>query len=162
MYINQIDELFDNILNRLYEYLVKNKTLQKYYKDNNFVIFQNDILKTIKDFITQTVSKKEIIDIVKHESYYDFILGTIKRYCAFYIYLGIAYYYNGDRGLFITNIIETSKNIKDSTFNISNFYNKKNFYLKKLKKYTHIHTYTHTYIHTYTHTYTHTYILRKP
>lgn len=126
MYINQIDELFDNILNRLYEYLVKNKTLQKYYKDNNFVIFQNDILKTIKDFITQTVSKKEIIDIVKHESYYDFILGTIKRYCAFYIYLGIAYNYEGGRDLFITNIIESSKNQKDATYQIPNFYNSEN------------------------------------
>ena len=33
----------------------------------------------------------------------------------FYTYLGIAYYYKNSRDLFIINIIETSKNQKDSS-----------------------------------------------
>ena len=126
MYINQIDDLFDNILNKLYEYLTNKKIFQKYHSDTNFVKFQNDMMNTLKDFITNHTSKKEILELVKNESYYEFILGTIKRYCAFYIYLGIAYYYDGGRDLFITNIIESSKNQKDSTFQIPNFYNSEN------------------------------------
>ena len=55
-----------------------------------------------------------------------YIIDIIKRYCAFYIYLGIAYYYKGDRELFITNVIETSKNIQNGTFIIINFYNSDN------------------------------------
>jgi hypothetical protein len=126
MYINQIDDLFDNLLNKLFEYLNKNKLLQKYSSDTNFVKFQNDVFEKLKDFISKNVSKKEILDLVKNESYYEYILGTIKRYCAFYVYLGIAYYYHGSRDLYITNIIESSRNVKDSTFQIPNFYNSEN------------------------------------
>lgn len=126
MYINQIDDLFDTILNRLYEYLKTKQILQKYQTDTNFVKFQNDIMNTLKDFITNNTSKKDILNLVKNQSYYEFILGTIKRYCAFYIYLGIAYNYEGGRDLYITNIIELSKYQKDSTFQIPNFYNSEN------------------------------------
>jgi hypothetical protein len=126
MFINKIDDLFDGYLNKLYEYLIQKKTFDKLNKDTNFVIYQNDILGILKEFISKNVSKKEILDIIKNESYYEYILGTVKRYCAFYIYLGIAYYYSGGRDLFITNIIESSKNQKDLTFSIPNFYNSEN------------------------------------
>ena len=126
MYINQIDDLFDNILNKLFVYLTKKNIFQKYNSDTNFVKFQNDIMNILKDFIYNHTSKKEILELIKNESYYNFILETIKRYCAFYIYLGIGYYYDGGRDLFITNIIESSKYQKDSTYQISNFYNSEN------------------------------------
>ena len=126
MYINKIDDLFDNLLNRLHEYLFKNKSFDKFKKDTNFVKYQNDILEILKVFIDKTVVKKEIIDLVKNETYYEYILDAMKRYCAFYIYLGIAYYYSGGRDLFITNIIESGKNQKDSTFALPNFYNSDN------------------------------------
>ena len=105
MYINKIDELFDNILNKLDDYLIKHKTFQAFSKDTNFVKYQNQILETLKDFIDKNVSKKYILDLLKNESYYEYVFGIIKRYCAFYIYLGIAYHYKGGRDLFITNII---------------------------------------------------------
>ncbi len=85
MYVNQIDELFDNILNKFNEYLVKKKILDKLTVDTNFVKYQHDILSYIKDFL-ETLSKKDIINIIKKESYYDSIINIIKRYCAFYIY----------------------------------------------------------------------------
>jgi len=126
MYITKIDDLFDNLLDKLYEYLTKNKTFDKITKDTNFVKYQNQIMDILKDFTNKAISKKEIIDIIKNEVYYQYILETMKRYCAFYIYLGISYYYTGGRDLFITNIIESSKNQKDSTFQIANFYNSEN------------------------------------
>ena len=125
MYINQIDELFDSILNKLNNYLENQKAFSKLSLDTNFVKFQNDILNYIKNFI-DTIPKKDITNIIKKESYYETILNIIKRYCAFYIYLGIGYYYEGGRDLFITNIIETSRYQKDAKIQIPNFFNSEN------------------------------------
>ena len=125
MYINNIDNLFDGIINNFYIYLENKKFFEKISSDNNFVKFLNEITDTIKNYI-KDINIKEIETIVAKKSQVNYIVEIIKRYCAFYIYLGIAYYYKGDRGLFITNIIETSKNMKDNTFSISNFYNSEN------------------------------------
>jgi len=125
MYINQIDELFDSILNKFNDYLQKENAFKKLILDTNFVKYQNNILNYIQVFMN-TLPKKEIINIINKESYYETIINIIKRYCAFYIYLGIGYHYNGSRDLFITNIIETSKYQKDAKFQISNFFNSEN------------------------------------
>lgn len=127
MYINQIDDLFDMILNKLNDYLEKNDCFKKLNLDTNFVKYQNNILKYIKEFI-ETISKKEILNIIIENSLYDNIINIIKRYCAFYIYLGIGYYYEGGRDLFITNIIEISKYQKDAIFQIPDFFNSENNY----------------------------------
>ena len=125
MYVNQIDDLFDGILNKFNDFMTKEKAFQKLSSDTNFVKFQYDILNLIKKFI-DSIPKKNILDIIKNESYYESILNIIKRYCAFYIYLGIAYQYNGGRDLYITNIIEASRYQKDATFQITNFFNSEN------------------------------------
>ena len=126
MYINQIDDLFDNLLDKFNDYLIKNKIFDKITKDTNFVKYQNQIMEILKDFITKSISKQDILDIIKNDIYFEYINDIIKRYCAYYIYLGIAYYYNGGRDLYITNIIESSKNQKDSKFQLTNFYNSDN------------------------------------
>jgi hypothetical protein len=125
MYVNEIDDLFDGILNKLNNFLVKEKIFEKLSSDTNFVKFQNDILSTIKKFI-EIIPKKDILDTIKNDSYYEPILNIIKRYSAFYIYLGIAYHYNGGRELYITNIIEASRFQKDATYQIINFFNSEN------------------------------------
>lgn len=125
MYINKIDNLIDGIINNFYNFTNEKKVFEKFLEDENFVKFQNDILNYIKEF-TLKINKKEIKNIVDSERYIDIIINIIKRYCAFYIYLGIAYNYTAGRDLFITNIIETSKNQKDATFKIDNFYNSEN------------------------------------
>jgi hypothetical protein len=125
MYVNQIDELFDSILDKLNDYLQKENIFKKLNLDTNFVKYQNDILNYIKKFI-DLIPKKGIIDIIKNESYYEIIINIIKRYCAFYIYLGIGYYYEGGRDLFITNIIETSRFQKDAVYQIPHFFNSEN------------------------------------
>jgi hypothetical protein len=125
MLINQIDELFDIILNKFYDFLYKKDIFKKYNKDANFVVYQEDILITIDEFI-KTISPNDILKAIKKEIYLEYIYNIIKRFCAFYIYLGIGYYYDEGRDLFITNIIETSKNQKDTTFQIQNFFNSYN------------------------------------
>ena len=125
MYVNQIDELIDNTLNKFYLILKKENFMKKILEDVNFVKFQNMILKFIQTFIN-TIPKKEIFVIVKNDSYVDLIINIIKRYCAFYIYIGISYHYTGTHSLFITNLIESSKYMKDSTIQISDFFNSEN------------------------------------
>lgn len=115
MYINQIDELFNNILDKFYNYLLKEKKLNEIYKETNFVRYQIDIVNIINAFIN-TISKIEIKQIIKNEKNIDYIFNIIKRYCAFYIYLIIGYYYTGSRDLFITNILECSKNQNITSF----------------------------------------------
>ena len=125
MYVNQVDDLFDGILNKFNDFLIKEGAFKKLNMDINFVKYQNDILLLIKKFI-ESIPQKDIIEVIKNPSYYESILNIIKRYCAFYIYLGISYYYQGTRDLYITNIIEASKYQKDSTFQITNFFNSEN------------------------------------
>lgn len=125
MYVNQVDDLFDGILNKFNDFLTKEKAFQKLGSDTNFVKFQIDILNYIKKFI-DGLNKKDILEIIKKESYFESIVNIIKRYCAFYIYLGIAYHYEGGRDLYITNIIEASRYQKDATFQITNFFNSEN------------------------------------
>lgn len=122
MYINIIDDFFDNILNDFNKYLYKNQIFKKIITDPNFVKYQKLIIDTIFTFI-KTISIDEIQNITKNENNKNYIVNTIKRYCAFYIYLGIGYYYTKNKELFITNIIETSKT-QDS--GINNFFNSNN------------------------------------
>ena len=125
MYVNQIDNLFDTILNNFNIYLLKEKFIEKILLDANFVKYQNDILLFIKKFIDK-LNIDEIIIIVKKTEYVNTILNIIKRYCAYYIYLSIAYYYKATRDLYIINIIESGKYQKDSVIELNNFFNSEN------------------------------------
>lgn len=125
MYINKIDDLFDNTINKFSEYCESQKVFSKISKDPNFVKYKTDILEIIRDFM-KTIKIEEVQKLVNKKEYVDFILGTIKRYCGFYIYLGIAYFYENGRDLYITNIIESASLQKESTFEIPNFYNVEN------------------------------------
>jgi hypothetical protein len=125
MFINQIDNLLDDIINKLNLYLQKIKIFDKIIKDTNFVKFHNEIMTVIKNFFN-TINKNDISKIIKNEDNLEYILNIIKRYTAYYIYLGIAYYYKGDRDLFITNILESSKSQKTSIIQIQNFFNSEN------------------------------------
>jgi hypothetical protein len=125
MYVNQIDEMFDNILNNFNEFLDKNKVFEKIKIDINFVIYQLDILKYIDTFI-KSLSANDILVIIKNKNNYEIIINMIKRYCAYYIFLGLAYHYAGNRDLYITNIIEISRYQKDAIIQIPDFFNSDN------------------------------------
>ena len=104
MYINQIDELFDNIIDKFNNYIIKEDIFIKLTKDVNFVKYNNDILLYIKNYIN-LIPKDMINNITKLDKKQEMIINIIKSYCEIYIYLGIAYHYKGSRDLFITNII---------------------------------------------------------
>ena len=122
MYINQIDDLFNTLLDSFNQKMVKNNFLKSLLIDINFVKYQNQILIFIQDFINNEM-KKLVYNITKVESVVNILLNIMTRYCAYYIYLAIAYHYKGNHSLFITNLVETSKYQKDSIIQINNFFN---------------------------------------
>ena len=126
MYITQLDELFDETINNFYNFLIQKKAFDSFKKDENFVSIQNYIIDLIKEFTSTRVNENEILKIIKNKNNFKFVFEVIKRYCAYYIYLSIAYLYEFGRDLYATNIIETSKNQKDSTYQIDNFFNSEN------------------------------------
>ena len=66
MYVNQVDDLFDGILNKFNDFLLKEKAFQKLSSDTNFVKFQNEILGFIKKFI-DSIPKKDIKPSIEAE-----------------------------------------------------------------------------------------------
>ena len=124
MFINQIDELIDNILNNFNEYINNIKIFKKINNSVDYVKYQNDIIDIIKNFIN-TINKKTITDIIK-ETYYNIFINTIKKYCAFYIYLSIAYYYSDSKDMYITNLIECGKLQSTINYDMDNFFNSNN------------------------------------
>ena len=78
MYINDIDNLFDTILNNFYVYLTENNVFKILLQDTNFVKYQNEILNYIKRFI-DNIPQKNILAIIKKSYYIDFIIYNILR-----------------------------------------------------------------------------------
>ena len=116
MFINKLDDIFDETLNNFYNFLNEKKSFQYLSKDLNFVSYQNYIINLIKEFIDKKINKKDIEKVIANKSNYDSIIEIIKRYLAYYVYLSIAYMYDSGRDLYATNIIESSKNQKDHHF----------------------------------------------
>ena len=107
MFINNIDKLIDTILNNFNNYINELKIFKTIILTTNFVKYQKDIIIIIKNFIN-SIDKNNILTVIK-KNYFTFFINIIKKYCAFYIYLNISYYYKDSRDLFITNIIECSR-----------------------------------------------------
>ena len=125
MYINKIDELIDNLLDDFEKKLEKSSLFKEIKNESNFVKFQNKINDFIKKFI-DSIDKKILTSLIPNETNVNTILSIMTRYIAYYIYLAIAYYYNDDRDLYATNIIECSKNQKVSIIQINDFFNSEN------------------------------------
>lgn len=125
MFITNIDNYLNKIIDKLYEHNFKKDIFKNFSKDENFVKYQNEIINNVKNFINN-LNKIELNNIITNKENINYILNVIKRYCMFYTYLGIGFYYKNSRDLFITNIIETSKNQKDSEYQIVNFFNSEN------------------------------------
>lgn len=125
MYITKIDNYLDKMIDKLYIFLRQKKVFEEITKDINFVTYQDYILNTTKSYV-DSIDYKELKKIIKQDSNCNMLVNVIKRYSIYYIYLGLSYYYKSGRDLFITNIIETSKNQKDGIYTIENFFNSEN------------------------------------
>ena len=57
MYFNQIDDLFDGILNKFNNFLIKEKIFEKLSSDTNFVKYQNDTISCETEKINNKIDK---------------------------------------------------------------------------------------------------------
>ena len=123
MYISKIDDLIDNVIDDFYaNVVIKDKQLTQIFKESNFVRFQQDINKIVKEYI-QTVNFKYLKSLVKNNEAINTIFEVIKRYIMFYLFLTIGYHYQHKSDTYINNIVEFTKNQPEYDFKIENFFN---------------------------------------
>ncbi len=130
MYVNQIDNIIDQILDQLYlEGLTKDETFKSIIegKKINFVEYREKINSFIKKFM-ESIDVIPIQKIINNKENLIRILDIIKRYIAYYYFLSIAYYYKGTIKEFRNNLIQYSKLQESSTFTIKNFFDTENNY----------------------------------
>ena len=134
---NKLDKFFEEILDNFFEYITKNKLINKINKDINFVTFQNLILEEVSQFTD--IKNSNISKLMMKHNYFDssstqvnsaskqkqknLIYDYLTRYCYYYIYSSISYFYEGGKELYTTNIIEISGNQKNSKIQVENFFN---------------------------------------
>ncbi|QTF49387.1 hypothetical protein qu_495 [Acanthamoeba polyphaga mimivirus] len=130
MYVNQIDDIIDGILNKLYfEGLSNDESFNSIVNSNkiNFVEYREQINKFIDDFV-KSIDLTEIRKIINNKDNLNRIIDIIKRYVAYYYFLSIAYNYTGSLKDFRNNMIQYSKLQESSTFIIRNFFDTENNY----------------------------------
>ncbi|XWV25201.1 hypothetical protein QJ856_gp0571 [Tupanvirus deep ocean] len=130
MYVNQIDNIIDQILDQLYlEGLAKDDAFNSIVqgKKINYVEYRDKINNFIQNFM-QTIDISAIQKLINNKENLIRILDIIKRYVAYYYFLSIAYHYTGTIKDFRNNLIQYSKLQENSTFTIKNFFDTENNY----------------------------------
>ena len=129
MYVNQIDNIIDNLLNRYYIELVQDKTFRTIVdqKKLNFVEYKDGINGFIKRF-AESIDISEIQKLINNRENLQQILNIISRYLAYYYFLSMAYYYSGSLKDYRNNIIQYSKLQEISQFTIRDFFDSANNY----------------------------------
>ena len=107
MYVNQIDNIIDQILNNLYFEILQNKTLKIITEDNkiNYVEYNEQINNFINDFI-KNIDTTDIHKLINNKENLQKIMDIIKRYIAYYCFFYIAFYYKGTLKDYRNNLIQ--------------------------------------------------------
>lgn len=119
MILNDIDNFIEKMIDKFYELFIKDILFSKLRRNINFVEYFNDINLFIKNFVDK-IDLKPIKEFTSNNQ--KIIINVLKKYLAFIVYLNIAYYYQDEKDLFITNIVETSQSQSKSTYQIEDFY----------------------------------------
>lgn len=130
MYVTQIDNIIDQMLDKLYlEELYTNETVNYLIEKKviNFVEYFDQINSSIKNFM-DTIDKTAIQSIVSSKENVIHIIDIIKRYVAYYYFLYIGFYYAGTIKEYRNNIIQFSKLQETSKYHIKNFFDTENNY----------------------------------
>ena len=130
MYVNQIDNIIDTMLDKLYlEGLRQPNPFSTIIdtKQVNFAEYQDPINQFIKSF-TDSINIIPIQKLINNKENLQRIINIIKRYVAYYCFLYMAYYYAGTAKDFRNNLIQISKLQESSTSHIKNFFDTENNY----------------------------------
>lgn len=130
MYVNQIDDIIDKLLDKLYlDGIFKDETFKSIIdnKKTNFVEYRDKINNFIENSL-KLVDKNAIQELINNRENIIRIMDIIKRYISYYYFLSLAYYYTGTLKDFRNNLIQYSKLQENSTFVIKNFFDTENNY----------------------------------
>ena len=130
MYVNQIDNIIDKILDKLYlDGISRDPTFKSIVdgKKINYVEYRENINDFLANFM-KTIDVNPIKQLINDEANLIRILDIIKRYVAYYYFLSLAFYYVGTIKEFRNNLIQYSKLQENSTFTIRNFFDTENNY----------------------------------
>lgn len=128
MYVNQIDNIIDKILDELYlDFLIKDDTFNILIsgKKINYVEYRDKINESIDKFV-DSVDLSQIEKIINNNENLEKIIDIIKRYVAYYYFLSIAYYYTGNIKNYRNNLIQYSKLQENSVLSIKKFFDTEN------------------------------------
>lgn len=128
MYVNQIDNIIDQTLDRLhFDGLSKDPTYNLIIGKNktNYVEYRDKINAFIQKFV-DGIDTNPIKELINNKENLDRIMSIVKRYVAYYYFLSIAYHYTGTIKDYINNLIQYSKLQENTTFNIRNFFDTEN------------------------------------
>jgi hypothetical protein len=130
MYINQIDQIIDQILDNFYLDVLDSSDISNLIingKNNNFVEYRDRLNKIIQDFVLQ-IDIEPIRNLINNKENIQQIIDIVRRYVAYYLFMYIIFYYKGTQKMYIDNIIQYSKFQEMSNFHIKNFFNSENNY----------------------------------
>jgi len=130
MYVNQIDNIIDKILDKLYlDGISKDKVFKTIVDKQitNFVEYRPQINTFIQQFVT-SIDTTEIHKLINNRENINKVMEIIQRYTAYYYFLSLAYYYAGTQKEYRNNLIQYTKLQADSTFVIKNFFDTENNY----------------------------------
>ena len=130
MYVNQIDNIIDTVLDKLYlEGLSHDPTFKLIIENKkiDYVEYRDKINEFIQNFM-KTIDINEIQKLINNKENLARIIDIIKRYIAYYYFLTIGYYYTGTIKEFRNNLIQYSKLQESSAFTIKNFFDTENNY----------------------------------
>ena len=130
MYVNQIDNIIDEILDKFgYQMTVNDQTFKiiTEQKKKNFVEYQHKINNFLENYI-KSIELSPLQKLLNNKENIQLIIDIIKRYIAYYYFLTIAYHYTGTLKEFRSNLIQYSKLQENETFTIKNFFDTENNY----------------------------------
>jgi len=120
-YINKIDDLIDKIINDFYNYLTEQKIINDILNEQNFVKYQKDINNLINVYVTGI--KNDIRTLIIGEDNVNVVYNIVKKYLFYYIFMYIGFFYEEKDDIYMSNIVEFSKNQTQYGEKIINFFN---------------------------------------
>jgi hypothetical protein len=120
MYINSVDTILSNIIDKSYEVILKSKTFSSILKVSNFSSKYENIVKMINDFI-KTIDWTPIKELFTDNKHSKTVIDIMQKYIAYYTFIAIGYFYEDKMDTYKNNVIEFSKLVNKSMIDIPGF-----------------------------------------
>ena len=124
MYINKIDDFFNNIIDNLDDYLsIKNDLMKKtILQEKNFVKYQKEINDLVLSYLN-IIDLKLLDELIANTTDRNKVINIISKYVWYYFFFYVGIHYKGTEDEFINNIVEFSNNQHKYEYRNDEFFN---------------------------------------